>query len=71
MIIQDKIIDLDKSQQISCTVPGDIWLAIHNMSEKERRSLSQMASLLLEQAVKDKTRNRKGAKKGNAEHNAG
>lgn len=60
-----KIIDLDKNHQISCTVSGSTYLQISDMSKDQMRSMSQMASILLEKAVKEKTRNRKGAKKDN------
>jgi hypothetical protein len=61
-----KVIDLDKNHQISCTVPGGVYLQILDMANDQKRSISQMGSILLEKAVKEKTRNRKGAKKDNS-----
>jgi hypothetical protein len=57
--------------QISATVDQEVYEAILELAKKQDRTHSDMTALLLKQAVKDKTRNRKGAKKDNAEHNTG
>jgi len=54
-----KEIDLTRSHQISATISGLIMWEITQMAEKERRSASNMASILLEQAVKERQRQRK------------
>lgn len=56
---ESRIIDLTKSHQISTTVPGPILYEIIQMAEKEKRSDSNMAAILLEQAVKERQRQRK------------
>lgn len=56
------VVDLDKNQQISCTITGKDWLYISELSKKEHRSLSGMASILLQQAIKERKRKRKNAK---------
>jgi hypothetical protein len=54
-----KEIDLTRKQQISATVDGPILWEIMQMAAKEKRSASNMASILLEQAVKERQRQRK------------
>jgi len=54
-----KEIDLTKNHQLSTTVTGPILWEIMEMAKKERRSDSNMASILLEQAVKERQRQRK------------
>lgn len=51
--------------QISATIDQDVYDAILALAEKEKRSHSEMAALLLTKAVKEKTRNRRGEKKDN------
>jgi len=57
-----KVIDLDKSQQVSGTISGATYLQISDMADKEKRSISQMVSILLDIAVKERTRRRKSSK---------
>jgi hypothetical protein len=49
--------------QICCTVPKELIDAITDLAEKDNRSFSQMASMLLTNAVKEKIRLREKNKK--------
>ncbi|MCA6423492.1 MAG: hypothetical protein IM568_11835, partial [Flavobacterium sp.] len=45
-----------KNTQICCTVTPEITDFIKNAAEKDNRSISQMAGILLSQAIKEKIR---------------
>jgi hypothetical protein len=49
--------------QICCTVPKELIDAVTDLAEKDNRSFSQMASMLLTNAVKEKIRLREKNKK--------
>jgi CopG-like RHH_1 or ribbon-helix-helix domain, RHH_5 len=54
-----------RNPQLSTTVPTDLYEQVVALAEKESRTLSDMVSLLLQLAVKEKTRPRKRASKDN------
>lgn len=54
-----------KRPQISTTVDEEVYNEIKDMAEKDRYTMSQMAAILLEQAVKNRLRKRKNAKENN------
>jgi hypothetical protein len=54
-----------RNPQVSSTVTPDLYGQIEAIAVKEKRTISEMVSLLLERAVKEKTRPRKGAKADN------
>lgn len=58
-----------KNPQISTTVPIDTRESIIKLAQKEGRSLSDMASILLIQAIKERNRKKKSnAEKDHIEH---
>jgi len=48
--------------RINATIPEQTRDDIKLLAKEDSRSFSEMVSLLLQQAVKDRTRRRKGAK---------
>lgn len=54
-----------RNPQVSATVDNGLYSQIEEISKKEKRTMSEMVYLLLQYAVKEKTRKRKGAKEGN------
>ena len=50
---------------INATIPVELKVEILTLATEDKRSFSEMVSLLLQYAVKEKTRKRKGAKKDN------
>lgn len=60
---------MKQNPQVSATVSPELFAEISKMAEKECRSISAMASILLQYAITEKTRNRRGSKKNNPEHN--
>lgn len=63
---------MSRRPQISTTVDQEVYDKISELASDEKRSVSEMVALLLERAIKDKTRNRKGGKTENntADHTA-
>jgi hypothetical protein len=61
----------NRRPQVSATIDQELYDSIVIMADGNDRSVSEMVALLLKQAVKDKTRNRKGEKKDNTEYNPG
>lgn len=59
----------NRKPQISATVSQEIYDSIDAFAKEDRRSISEMVALLLEKAIKEKTRNRKGGKKDNTGDN--
>jgi hypothetical protein len=55
-----------KNSQICCTVTPDVVDFIKNVAEKDNRSISQMAGILLSQAIKEKIRLQEKNQKRNA-----
>jgi hypothetical protein len=53
-----------RNPQLSATVEPELFRQVEELAKKDNRSLSEMVSLLLQYAVKEKTRKRKGAKQG-------
>lgn len=51
-----------RNPQLSTTVTPQLFGQIEELAKKDSRSISEMVSLLLQYAVKEKTRPRKGAK---------
>jgi len=47
-----------RNPQISSTVPPDLYAKILAIADREKRTISEMVSLLLERAVKDRDRKR-------------
>ena len=47
-----------RNPQISSTVTPELYAKIELLASKENRSISEMVSLLVERAVKEKTRKR-------------
>lgn len=54
--------------QVSSTLDAELYSEIKDLAEKESRSISSMVSILLAQAVKERTRKRKNAKEDNPEY---
>lgn len=52
-----------RNPQLSTTVSHDLFQQVEQLAKKDNRSLSEMVSLLLQQAVKDRLRKRKNAAK--------
>jgi hypothetical protein len=53
------------SKQISCTVSDEVYAEVEDIRKREKRSVSAAASILLENAVKERIRQReKNTKKG-------
>lgn len=59
-----------KNAQICCTVTPEITEFIKNAAEKDNRSISQMAGILLSQAIKEKIRLQEKNAKRNAKVSA-
>lgn len=53
-------------KRISGYIPDELFLEIEDIAKKENRKVTPMISLLLQLAVKEKTRKRKVAKKDNS-----
>lgn len=51
-----------KGKQISCTIDSDLYQFIEEVASKERRSVSEMGAIFIENAIKERRRNRKGKK---------
>lgn len=47
-----------RNPQVSSTIPQELYDQLLALATKEKRTLSEMVSLLLEKAVKEKTRKR-------------
>lgn len=56
---------MEQSPQISSTLTPELYGEIKEMATKEDRSISSMVSILLAQAVKERTRKRKNVKEDN------
>jgi hypothetical protein len=56
---------MSRRPQISTTVDQDVYDQISKLADSEKRTVSEMTALLLELAIKEKTRNRKGGKTEN------
>lgn len=54
---------MKQNPQVSATVTPELWEQLQELSQKEGRSISNMASILLQAAVNE--RNRKKKKKPN------
>ena len=52
--------------RINATIPENLKGDIKTLAKEDSRSFSEMVSLLLQQAVKDRTRRRKSVKEGNS-----
>ncbi len=61
---------MSRSPQVSATIPVELHQQITDLAEKNNRSISEMVAILLQQAVKEKTRNRRGNKEDNTEHHS-
>ena len=48
-----------QNPQVSATIAPDLHREIAELAEKENRSISSMVGLLLQQAVKERSRKRK------------
>lgn len=59
-----------RSPQVHATIDQSLYDQIQDLADKNERTLSQMVALLLQQAVKEKTRKRRGTKEDNTEHYA-
>lgn len=59
-----------RSPQVHATIDQELYDQIQELADKNDRTLSQMVALLLQQAVKEKTRKRRGNKQDNSEYNA-
>ena len=51
-----------RNPQLSTTVDPELYKQVEDLAKKDSRSISEMVSILLRYAVKEKTRPRKGAK---------
>ena len=51
-----------RNPQLSATVDTELYKQVEELAKKDSRSISEMVCLLLQLAVKEKTRPRKGAK---------
>jgi hypothetical protein len=51
---------MSRGKQISATIEPSLYDEIDKMATKERRSVSEMAAILLENAVKERNRKKKG-----------
>lgn len=60
----------NKSPQVSATIDPDLYKEIADMADKNDRTISKMVAILLEQAVKERKRNRHGKAKNNSEYNS-
>lgn len=49
-------------QRITSTIPDELKADIQFLATEDKRSFSEMVSLLLQLAIKEKTRKRKGGK---------
>jgi hypothetical protein len=58
---------MGQQPQVSATIDSDLLKDIEKLAEKEKRSVSSMVYLLLQQAVKEKTRKRRNV--GQSEEN--
>lgn len=54
--------DPNLKRQISTSIDNSLFIQIKGMAERERRSVSSMAAVLLELAVKERNRKKKNAK---------
>lgn len=54
---------MSQNPQVSATVDKETHSEINKMAEKEKRSLSEMVAILLQQAVKNRLRKRKNTTK--------
>lgn len=57
-----------RSPQIHSTIDQELYDQIDELARKNDRTISQMVALLLQQAVKEKTRKRRGNKENNPEN---
>jgi len=48
-----------KKEQVCTSVDSDVYNFIEGMAQRERRTMSEMASILLENAIKERFRQRK------------
>lgn len=55
---------MSETKQICSTIDGDLHQEIQEMADKEGRKLAQMAAILLQQAVKERKRQRNKNKNG-------
>jgi len=59
-----------KNPQVSTTIPAELRDQLKGLAARENRSISEMASLLLTQAIKERNRKKKSnAKEDNTQHN--
>ena len=57
---------MPQNPQVSTTVSAELYAEILLIAEKESRSVSSIVSILLQQAVKKRIRDRKNAKEDNS-----
>lgn len=62
-----------RNPQVSSTLDPELYDKIDKLADKESRSISEMVSLLLGQAIKERERQRRkknATKQGNTEYNS-
>lgn len=59
---------MSRSPQVSATIPEDLLASIQELADKDSRTISQMVAILLQYAVKEKNRKRRGNKENNTEN---
>lgn len=55
---------MSRKNQVWATISDEMYQQLVIMAENERRKLTQMAAILLENAIKERQRKKKGAKEG-------
>jgi hypothetical protein len=53
---------MKQNPQVSATITPELYSDIKDFAEKENRSISLMVAMLLQLAIKEKTRKRNGKK---------
>lgn len=59
---------MKQNPQVSATISSELFNWIYELAGKEGRTVSGMVAILLQQAMKEKTRPRRGNKQDNTEN---